>query len=169
MGRLALVVAALALACSQRSSPDAGSPRAQPTAPTAPAQAGLAPAAAPAVAGTVQIEQWRFARAIENHAPAGTEVPFTTADERVYLFLAARNRGTAPATLTVTFTRPNGQVLGAPARLEVGAVRSVWHTWAFARVQRLAGTWTAAVTDEAGAELLRQTFEVVAAPPAAPQ
>lgn len=49
-------------------------------------------------------------------------------------------------------------------------MRSVWHTWAFARIQRTVGTWTATVTDEAGAELLRRTFEVVAAPvvPAAP-
>jgi hypothetical protein len=116
----------------------------------------------------LHIEQWTFARAIENHAPAGTETPFTTADERVYLYLATRNRGTAPAVLIVTFTRPNGQVLGTPARLDVNAVRSVWHTWAFARVQRLVGTWTATVTDEAGAELLRRTFEVVAAPPAVP-
>lgn len=123
---------------------------------------------APDASGVLHIEQWTFARAIENHAPAGTETPFTTADERVYLYLATRNRGTAPAVLIVTFTRPNGQVLGTPARLDVNAVRSVWHTWAFARVQRLVGTWTATVTDEAGAELLRQTFEVVAAPPAVP-
>ena len=99
------------------------------------------PAHASDASGVLQIEQWTFARAIENHAPAGTEAPFTTADERVYLYLAARNRGAAPAVLIVTFTRPNGQVLGTPARLDVNAVRSVWHTWAFARVQRLVGTW----------------------------
>lgn len=168
MGRLSLVLALLALACSQRASPDASAPRPTRPAPAAPATPTPAAPSPSAAAGALQIEQWAFARAVANHAAVGTETPFTTADERVYLFLTARNRGAAPANLVVTFTRPNGQVLGTPARLEVGAVRSVWHTWAFARVQRLVGTWTATVADEAGAELLRQTFEVVAAPPGAP-
>ncbi len=172
MGRLSLLVATLAVACSLRSSPDAAAPRPSPpasshTPPTSP-QPRLGAAVAPAAAGTLQIEQWRFARAVENHAAVGTEAPFTAADERVYIFLAARNRGAAPAHVVVTFTRPNGQVLGTPARLEVGAVRSVWHTWAFARIQRVVGTWTATVADEAGSELLRQTFEVVAVPPTPP-
>lgn len=168
MGRLSLLVATLAIACSQRSSPDAAAPRPSPPAPPPSPLAQPGAAVAPAAVGALQIEQWRFARAVENHAATGTETPFTTADERVYIFLTARNRGAAPAHVVVTFTRPNGLVLGTPARLEIGAVRSVWHTWAFARIQRAVGTWTATVADEAGAELLRQTFEVVAAPPTPP-
>ncbi len=111
----------------------------------------------------VELTRVVVARAVTDREPVGA-APFGDDVEQLFLFVEARNDG-SPTTLAVRWIAPDG-TRGRAVDLEIPTSRR-WRTWATTRrTHDRPGRWTAVVTDPAGRELGRRTFEVSSAPSA---
>lgn len=78
--------------------------------------------------------------------------------DRIYAFVEVENPTDTPRQLEVTFE--NGQRSTGHVVLEIPAHMPRYRTWAWTRLSRSPGEWTAFVRDEDGTVVAHDDFEI---------
>ncbi len=99
------------------------------------------------------------AEGIEDREPQGAASRFSTDNDQLLAFVEAVNEGDEDGELVVTFESADGDEVGH-ITLNVPANSPRWRTWAFSRLIREPGSWTAIIRTVEGAELAREHFEI---------
>jgi hypothetical protein len=112
----------------------------------------------PAVTGELSIRRMQVTSDIDRREPVDHPSSFDESGERIYAFVDVANPSSEPRQLLVTFE--NGQRVTGLVTLEIPANSARFRTWAFTRLTRSPGEWTAIVRDEGGTVLASDEFEI---------
>ncbi|MBL9023197.1 MAG: DUF2914 domain-containing protein [Myxococcales bacterium] len=106
----------------------------------------------------LKVKRIQFAESIEAREPVDPEETFASSElDKLYAFVELTNETKQKSKIVVRFIPPSGS--STKVTLDVGD-KSRWRTWALRRGVKAVGTWTVVVTDAAGDEIGRRTFEV---------
>ena len=106
----------------------------------------------------LKVKRIQFAESIEAREPVDPEETFAgTEVDKLYAFVELTNETKQKTKVVVRFIPPSGS--SSKGTLDVGD-KSRWRTWALRRGVKAVGTWTVVVSDAAGTELGRRSFEV---------
>ena len=108
--------------------------------------------------GELSIRRMQVTSDIDHREPVDHPSSFDESDERIYAFVDVANPSSEPRQLLVTFE--NGQRVTGLVTLEIPANSARFRTWAFTRLTRSPGEWTAIVRDEGGHVLASDEFEI---------
>jgi hypothetical protein len=104
-----------------------------------------APRPRPQPSGSFSIRRMQVTSGIDQREPIDHPSRFGDSDERVYAFVEASNPTDEPRELLVTFE--NGQRSTGHVTLTVPAHMPRFRTWAWTRLSRSPGEWTAEIHD----------------------
>jgi len=113
--------------------------------------------------GTLRVRRIEVGTGVEAREPTGVADHFSASEARLYVFLDLSNRHGEAEDVIVTFepAHPSrtASVTGL-VTLHVPANATRHRTWAWSRNVHSAGSWSAVVRDERGAEIARTDFMV---------
>ncbi len=110
------------------------------------------------VTGELSIRRMQVTSGIDGREPIDHPTTFDDGEERVYAFVDVSNPSGEPRALLVTFE--NGQRSTGHVTLQIPAHSARFRTWAWTRLSRSPGEWTAMIRDEDGAVLASDEFEI---------
>ena len=95
---------------------------------------------------------------IDRREPIDHPTAFDDSEDRIYAFVDVANPTDEPRELEVTFE--NGQRSTGHVTLEVPPHSARFRTWAWTRLTRSPGEWSAIIRDESGTVLAQDDFEI---------
>jgi hypothetical protein len=105
-----------------------------------------------------------IAHDVEAREPLGATTTFARGEsDRIYAFVEVGNANSALSAIYVSFVR-DGEPEQGSIELRVGE-STRWRTWAYTRLAKEEGDYTAIVRNALGEELARSSFEIVSADP----
>ncbi|CAN5619357.1 hypothetical protein BH09MYX1_BH09MYX1_14050 [soil metagenome] len=111
-----------------------------------------------ATAQKLSITRIVIARDVKNRDPIDVGTRFDSSEPKVFAFVDVHNTEKLPGSVFVEFVSPKAGARGA-IELHVGE-SDHYRTWAFTRLAKEPGTWTARIENERGEVLAEQSFEV---------
>ncbi len=113
---------------------------------------------ADAKSSPITVKRILFSEEIDKREPVTPEETFSAAQtDKIYAFVELGNATKEKSHVSVSFIPPMGKT--SKVELDVGNKKR-WRTWARRAKPTAVGTWTVVVSDDAGTELGRRTFEV---------
>jgi hypothetical protein len=130
-----------------------------PSHSTSPSPApSIVPSISPSHTGELSIRRMQVTSAIDHREPVDHPSSFDENEERIYAFVDVSNPTDEARELLVTFE--NGQRSTGHVTLEIPAHTARFRTWAWTRLTRSPGEWTAMIHDEDGVVIASDEFEI---------